>query len=1084
MAISFRLNDTGPAVADLQRKLASLDRRDVPEIAALQQQRCAAADGATGPCAIYDATLAAAINGFKRRYGLGEEDGVCDAATWQALNLQAGSVFTEVWQYELDALAAAPDFNTPDSTAPAAPTAVAPTAPGLAARAHAQQLAGLAFSGGGIRSATFNLGILQALAELRVLRNVDYLSTVSGGGYIGAWLSRWLHRERGDIATIEDALTPGSKASPHGEADEVKFLRQYTNYLTPRTGFFSADTWALLATYVRNTTLNMAILVALLAAVMVVPRLLATFVRDASASMPGVPWFATVGLVCMLWTVGMIAANISSRPDRTQHNLLLGQGQFNVILFIILPLMVAGCTGSIALWAHRGAIAEAVHNLDPRLLQWILGAGVIYFCAWAAGWGGAQLYNVRHRVPGTPRRPLSARALIVAGAGHFLCAVTALGVGTTAVLALTAWLAGMAGGVADMTVPLVAFGMPVLCSTFGFTMVLCVGLVGRNYSDQSREWWSRQSGWTTIIVSGWVTLVALSLYAPGLLAWVHAQSRGWMSALLATGWVGVTLTGLLVGHGSQGAGNGAGAGNGNGNGNGALDAVARAAPLVFSMGALCLVSTLLQHALPGAVAAIDAQASLASVLAAYDVQTLAVGWRTLVVIASLLALAGALLAWRVDINKFSLHMMYRNRLVRAYLGASNTEREPHPFTGFDPNDDLEMAALMAPAAEGPMQRPYHIVNTALNLVKGKELAWQTRKAAGYAFMPAFCGFELPRMAAPGGTRLAQEAMRGCFRPTASYTTSGQATADDGGVHLGMAMAVSGAAASPSMGFHSSPPLAFLMTLFNVRLGRWFANPTMRVRQVDGQPVPPPTSPPVGIWYLLRELFGLTDARSPYLYLSDGGHFENLGVYELVRRRCRLVIAVDAGADSQFDFSDLGNAIRKCATDLNVEIEIDVSRIEVVKQTEFSGAHCVTGRIRYDKIDEGGEVGTLLYIKPSLTGNEFADIVNYRKTNKTFPHQSTADQWFDETQFETYRSLGYNIGKIVMEPTVAAAAPREGMPGRLDIASLCAALHAWWDSDAAAERKLFVVGERRSAERRRTLDQPLTAPERRQSERRA
>ena len=299
----------------------------------------------------------------------------------------------------------------------------------------------------------------------------------------------------------------------------------------------------------------------------------------------------------------------------------------------------------------------------------------------------------------------------------------------------------------------------------------------------------------------------------------------------------------------------------------------------------------------------------------------------------------------------------------------------------------------------------------------------------------------------------------------------------------MAMAVSGAAASPNMGFHSSPPLAFLMTLFNVRLGRWFANPTRRVRRVDGKPVPAPTSPPVGLWYLLRELFGLTDARSPYLYLSDGGHFENLGVYELVRRRCRLVIAVDAGADGQFDFSDLGNAIRKCATDLNVDIEIDVSRIEVIKQTEFSGAHCVTGRIRYDKIDAGGEVGTLLYIKPSLTGTEFADIVNYRKTNKTFPHQSTADQWFDETQFETYRALGYDIGRIVMTPAVAAAAPKQdGRPGRLDIASLCRALHACWDSDTGPQRPLFLVSDRRSAERRRLQDLP--AHERRESDRRA
>jgi hypothetical protein len=525
---------------------------------------------------------------------------------------------------------------------------------------------------------------------------------------------------------------------------------------------------------------------------------------------------------------------------------------------------------------------------------------------------------------------------------------------------------------------------------------------------------------------------------------------------------------------------------------------------VFSIGALCLVSAALQHGLPGAAAPLGGEWPLGEVLAAYDAQTLAVGWPVLVVVACGLAAAGGLLAWRVDINKFSLHMMYRNRLVRAYLGASNTAREPHPFTGFDPNDDIDMARMLGTPAggeEGPgvrLQRPCHIVNTALNLVKGKELAWQTRKAAGFAFTPAFCGFELPRMAAPGGARVAQEAMRGCFRPTAFYSPSGQAATDeDGGIRLGMAMAVSGAAASPSMGFHSSPPLAFLMTLFNVRLGRWFANPTKLVKRPArgaaaqralAPPAPPPTSPPVGIWYLLRELFGLTDARSNYLYLSDGGHFENLGVYELVRRRCRLVVAVDAGADGQFDFSDLGNAIRKCATDLNVDIEIDVSRIEVIKQTEFSGAHCVTGRIRYDKVDRDGAVGTLLYIKPSLTGTELADILNYRKTNKAFPHQSTADQWFDETQFETYRSLGYSIGKIVMADAVAASALKQDASGRRDIASWCAALHAAWDVDvraavaAAPAKKLVLVSDRRVGDRRRAPDEAV--PERRRVERRA
>jgi hypothetical protein len=216
------------------------------------------------------------------------------------------------------------------------------------------------------------------------------------------------------------------------------------------------------------------------------------------------------------------------------------------------------------------------------------------------------------------------------------------------------------------------------------------------------------------------------------------------------------------------------------------------------------------------------------------------------------------------------------------------------------------------------------------------------------------------------------------------------------------------------------------------------------------------------------------------------------LYELVRRRCRLVVVVDAGADGQFDFADLGNAIRKCGTDLNVEIEIDVGRIDLHKPAEFSASHCVTGTIRYDKVDQGAPVGTLLYIKPSLLGTEFADVLNYRKTNKTFPHQSTSDQWFDETQFETYRSLGYSIGKIALA-RAAAAASKNGL-GRHDIASLCHALRSNWDDpeivkeeSRKASKTLHLVENRRLAHRR----QPLVAPglsvveseERRRSDRR-
>ena len=109
---------------------------------------------------------------------------------------------------------------------------------------------GLSFSGGGIRSATFNLGVLQALSELRLLREFDYLSTVSGGGYIGSWLSAWIHRAGAD--TVQQQLS--IKDHPDAEPKEMTFLRSYSNYLTPRTGIFSTDTLAAVATYLATSS--------------------------------------------------------------------------------------------------------------------------------------------------------------------------------------------------------------------------------------------------------------------------------------------------------------------------------------------------------------------------------------------------------------------------------------------------------------------------------------------------------------------------------------------------------------------------------------------------------------------------------------------------------------------------------------------------------------------------------------------------------------------------------------------------------------------------------------------------------------
>jgi hypothetical protein len=377
--------------------------------------------------------------------------------------------------------------------------------------------------------------------------------------------------------------------------------------------------------------------------------------------------------------------------------------------------------------------------------------------------------------------------------------------------------------------------------------------------------------------------------------------------------------------------------------------------------------------------------------------------------------AFGLLGYRIDINLFSIHHFYRNRLVRAYLGAARfPEREAHPFTGFSREDDIPLSALAG-------QRPFHILNTAVNISGGEELAWQTRRAASFAFTPLYCGYEYraTRTTDIGATGTAY-GPRGGYRPSACYQSN------KWGVYLGTAMGISGAAASPLSGYHTKPALAALMTVFNVRLGQWLGNPAHADAWRSASPL-------FGGRCLLRELTGSADANARFVYLSDGGHFENLGVYELVRRRSKLIVACDAGCDPDYAFDDLANLIRKCKIDLGTDIDICVEKLRPKNGFKHTACHFAVGVISYP----GGGEGVLLYIKASLTGEEPPDILNYAARHPAFPHDTTADQFFDEDQFETYRSLGYHIGDGLFRILKDEAANQGG----LNAATLTALLAA-------------------------------------------
>ena len=214
--------------------------------------------------------------------------------------------------------------------------------------------------------------------------------------------------------------------------------------------------------------------------------------------------------------------------------------------------------------------------------------------------------------------------------------------------------------------------------------------------------------------------------------------------------------------------------------------------------------------------------------------------------------------------------------------------------------------------------------------------------------------------------------------------------------LPTAMAISGAAISPSMGKMTRRSYRFLLGLANIRLGVWLPNP----RRVDNwkkhgfRPRP---------HYLLWELLGSNHVNRRFLYVTDGGHYENLGLVELLRRGCTTIYCFDASGDKGTTFATLGQAIEIARTDLNIEISIDPERLKLDPTTGLCGTDHAVGHIRYP--DASGTTGHLVYAKAAVTREAPWDVRAYAQHDHDFPYTSTLYQRFDEQQFEAYRALG-------------------------------------------------------------------------------
>ena len=909
-----------------------------------------------------------------------------------------------------------------------------------------EQLLGLAFSGGGIRSATFNLGVLQALAQLKLLHCFDYLSTVSGGGYIGSWLAAWIREQDGSkqkkaasgILEVETALSPLESPDPNAEnVKPIQYLRRYSNYLTPKVGLFSADTWTMISIWLRNTLLNLLILIAFLTSVLLIPRWLAGPTFLAQETFRSAVIAAGIAAAALLVAVVFIGANLKllDRSVGTKDASAAQAGmpppgsgnprdskykQGGIQRLIVAPIFISAWLGSAAFSRY------ADPRLHATLPLWAacsaIAAIFFFFLVLVALVGRYERCFYENKgltdYSGYPFGAKLKAALLI----PFFAAASAA-TGGLILYRLALYLQGYCDSINIWHI--MSLGTPVFMTVFTLVIVLYIGLLGKNVPDDRREWWSRLGAWLFIYNIGWAALFAVSLYGPLFISWLIDSTPGAIAgAGIGAGWIASTIGGVLSGKSKD---------TGQSATTGAPDAsplkgiIAKVAPVIFIIG-LLLALSLGIHLLALTFIPCPNQDNFTvnaffckfsacthrSVLPGYSPlwhyhwallnEFLKNSWPLYFAIACALSLGLAtILSCRIDINEFSLHHFYKNRLVRCYLGANRgAKRKPNPFTGFDGEDDVYLAQFRR---EAGYTGPYPIINTALNLVHGEDLAWQERKAESFIMTPRFCGFETDSGRAAHKDEEPGIARYG-YRPTPAYAYPAlkQNSGLKSGIHIGTAMAISGAAASPNMGANSSPASGFLMTVFDVRLGWWLGNPRNNKSYRESDPF-------WGLGYLLAELLGLTDDRSNHIYLSDGGHFENLGIYELVRRQCRYIVVCDSEEDHDFKFGGLGNAIRKCRSDFGAEIDINVDQIRRDPVTKRSSAHCVVGNITYKSKNGDGErrTGYLVYIKSSLTGDEPADVLEYASNDPAFPHQSTADQWFNESQFESYRRLGIHVG---------------------------------------------------------------------------
>lgn len=851
-------------------------------------------------------------------------------------------------------------------------------------------LIALAFSGGGIRSATFNLGILQSLAKRNLIKKFDYLSTVSGGGYIGSWLAAWIKRD-GSVVKVTNRLCPGLSPNPAGEElRPIKWLRMFSNYFSPNASIMSADAWTVGVTWVRNTLLNQIIIFLSLLAVLFMGNLLFigwSDIVNQTIHSTNLQVFlyslATLVPVSLLAGFGMHAYHsqgIRWLKIRKQDTVIMSK----ILLFIAFAGAYIISAWLSAVWFHQDTECLSYASKFNALLP----AALVNF-------GALMLVAVLGKYANCIQDLLMVQPIL------FKKILTWIMLVFTAALTALLSLIAMAGAWALLqklnaaTNPYVVrycmeikfiLGFPLVLEVFSVTLVARMAFLGRYFPDERREWWGRMGAFIHRTSFLWLLIASAALLGKDFIFYVFTKSP-LASTAVTGGWMAMILSAVKAAFSGKVSGDKKSASTGIS----LINILALLGPYLFALGLLIFLPAFIKpvYHLVHYKIFLNTEAPTDNLNEFY-----------IICIIAFCFLSSLLLSMQVGVNEFSMHHFYRNRLVRAYLGATrratDRQKSSNPFTGFDMRDDEKLANMKNKYG---YYGPYLLLNAALNASQVTELDRQDRKAESFVFTPFHCGFDFSMLKAAADAK--KKTYDYAYRQTKDYAFN------DGGPTIGTAMAISGAAVNPNQGYHSSAATAFLLTVFNVQMGWWMGNPRKSTWQRS--------EPRFGLGYIFNNLVGKTNTQSDYVALSDGGHFDNMGLYELIRRRCAYIILCDGEQDGEFTCEGFANAIRKCRIDFGADIDINISDIVTRKDGRFSTKSFALGDIWYAGIDKPGKI---LYIKSSIVEKDLpVDVLEYAKKNESFPHQTTADQFFNEEQFESYRKLGMWIGDQAFNDTV-------------------------------------------------------------------